>query len=36
VLLFAPLFYVQVEKIFSKRKKREAVKNADLNPSGDR
>lgn len=35
VVLFAPLFYVLIENIFGKRKKREAVKNADLNPSGD-
>lgn len=35
VVLFAPLFYVLIEKIFGKQKKREAAKNADLNPSGD-
>jgi len=35
VVLFAPLFYVLIEKLFGKRRKREAAKTEDVNPSGD-
>jgi multidrug efflux pump subunit AcrB len=36
VVVFAPLFYVLIEKLFGKRGKREAAKTEDVNPSGDR
>jgi len=36
VVVFAPLFYVLIEKLFGKRRKREAAKTEDVNPSGDR
>jgi HAE1 family hydrophobic/amphiphilic exporter-1 len=36
VILFAPLFYVLIEKLFGKQRKREATKTDDINPSGDR
>jgi multidrug efflux pump len=36
VTLFAPLFYVLVEKTFGKNKKREMPQRADIKPSGDR
>ena len=36
VTLFAPLFYVLIERLFGKRGKREAAKTNDANPSGDR
>ncbi len=36
VTLFAPLFYVVIEKLFGKRGKREASKTNDTNPSEDR
>jgi hydrophobe/amphiphile efflux-1 (HAE1) family protein len=35
VVMFSPLFYVLIEKIFGRQRKREAVKNVDLHPSGD-
>jgi len=35
VVVFAPLFYVLIEKLFGKRRKREATKTAETNPSGD-
>jgi hydrophobe/amphiphile efflux-1 (HAE1) family protein len=35
VVIFAPLFYVLIEKLFGKRRKREAAKTAETNPSGD-
>ena len=35
VVVFAPLFYVLIEKLFGKRRKREAAKTEDVNPSGD-
>ena len=35
VTLFAPLFYVLIEKLFGKRGKREASKTNNANPSGD-
>lgn len=34
VVLFAPLFYVLIEKIFGKQKKREAAKSPEQKPSG--
>ena len=34
VILFAPLFYVLIEKTFGKHRKREAAKIADINQSG--
>ncbi len=36
VVIFAPLFYVLIEKLFGKRKKFEAVKADDHNPAEDR
>jgi HAE1 family hydrophobic/amphiphilic exporter-1 len=36
VVIFAPFFYVVIEKLFGKRRKREAAKTNDANPSGDR
>ncbi|PIU84468.1 MAG: hydrophobe/amphiphile efflux-1 family RND transporter [Deltaproteobacteria bacterium CG_4_9_14_3_um_filter_44_9] len=36
VTLFAPLFYVVIEKLFGKRGKGEESKTNDANPSGDR
>ncbi len=36
VVIFAPLFYVLIEKIFGKRRQREAAKTDDVNPSKDR
>jgi len=35
VVIFAPLFYVLIEKLFRKRGKREPAKTEDVNPSGD-
>jgi len=35
VVVFAPLFYVLIEKLFGKHGKREAAKTEDVNPSGD-
>jgi hydrophobe/amphiphile efflux-1 (HAE1) family protein len=35
VTIFAPLFYVLIEKTFGKQRKREATKSAEINPSGD-
>ena len=35
VVVFAPLFYVLIEKLFGKRRKREAAKTEEVNPSGD-
>jgi len=35
VVIFAPLFYVLIEKLFGKNKKREAAETADVNPPGD-
>jgi len=34
VALFAPLFYVLIEKTFGKQKKREAAKSPEQKPSG--
>lgn len=36
VVVFAPLFYVLIEMLFGKQRKREAAKTNDANPSGDR
>ena len=36
VTLFAPLFYVLIEKLFGKQKRREAAMTDDVNPSEDR
>jgi Cu/Ag efflux pump CusA len=36
VVIFAPLFYVLIEKFFGKRRQREAAKTDDVNPSEDR
>jgi multidrug efflux pump subunit AcrB len=36
VVIFAPLFYVLIEKLFGKRRHREAAKTVDVNPSEDR
>ena len=36
VTVFAPLFYVLIEKLFGKRRKREASKTADVSPLEDR
>jgi HAE1 family hydrophobic/amphiphilic exporter-1 len=36
VVIFAPLFYVLIEKLFGKSRKREAAKTDDVNPSEDR
>jgi HAE1 family hydrophobic/amphiphilic exporter-1 len=36
VIIFAPLFYVLIEKRFGKRRKRESAKTEDVNPSEDR
>jgi hydrophobe/amphiphile efflux-1 (HAE1) family protein len=35
VVIFAPLFYVLIEKLFGKSRQREAVKSAETNPSED-
>jgi HAE1 family hydrophobic/amphiphilic exporter-1 len=35
VVIFAPFFYVLIEKLFGKQKKHEAAKSAETNPSGD-
>jgi HAE1 family hydrophobic/amphiphilic exporter-1 len=35
VVIFAPLFYVLIEKLFGKQRKREAAKTVETNPSGD-
>ena len=35
VVIFAPLFYVLIEKFFGKHGKREAAQKTDINPSGD-
>jgi HAE1 family hydrophobic/amphiphilic exporter-1 len=34
VTIFAPLFYVLIEKTFGIHRKREAAKSAETNPSG--
>jgi len=34
VVLFAPLFYVLIEKTFGKQRKREAAKSPEQKPSG--
>jgi HAE1 family hydrophobic/amphiphilic exporter-1 len=36
VVIFAPLFYVLVEKLFGKRRKIDATKTGNVNPSEDR
>ena len=36
VVVFAPLFYVLIEKLFGKRRQRDAAKTHDVNPSEDR
>jgi len=36
VLIFAPLFFVLIEKLFGRRKMREAVKPADGRPAEGR
>jgi HAE1 family hydrophobic/amphiphilic exporter-1 len=36
VVVFAPLFYVLIEKLFGKRRKGDAAKTDDVNPSEDR
>jgi len=36
VVIFAPLFYVLIEKLFGKHRQREAAKTDDVNPSEDR
>jgi HAE1 family hydrophobic/amphiphilic exporter-1 len=36
VVIFAPLFYVLIEKLFGKRRKRDAAKTDVVNPSEDR
>jgi len=36
VTIFAPLFYVFIEKLFGKQRRREAAKADDVNPSEDR
>jgi HAE1 family hydrophobic/amphiphilic exporter-1 len=36
VVVFAPLFYVLIEKRFGKRRRRESAKTEDVNPSEDR
>ncbi len=36
VLIFAPLFYVLIEKLFGKRGKDKSAEPADSQPSGDR
>jgi len=35
VVVFSPLFYVLIEKLFGKQRKREEAKIAETNPSGD-
>lgn len=35
VVLFAPLFYVLVEKTFGKRKAQAEVESAEINPIGN-
>jgi multidrug efflux pump subunit AcrB len=35
VILFAPLFYVMIEKTFGKRKSQPASESAVINPSGN-
>jgi HAE1 family hydrophobic/amphiphilic exporter-1 len=35
VTIFAPLFYVVIEKTFGKQRKPEATRSAEINPSGD-
>jgi len=35
VTIFAPLFYVMIEKTFGKQRKREASEGTEINPSGD-
>jgi multidrug efflux pump subunit AcrB len=36
VVVFAPLFYVLIEKLFGKKRKTEVAKTTNANPSGDR
>jgi hydrophobe/amphiphile efflux-1 (HAE1) family protein len=35
VIIFSPLFYVLIEKLFGKHRKREAAETAGVNPPGD-
>jgi hydrophobe/amphiphile efflux-1 (HAE1) family protein len=35
VVIFSPLFYVLIEKIFGRKEKRKAAKTAETHPSGD-
>jgi hydrophobe/amphiphile efflux-1 (HAE1) family protein len=35
VIIFSPLFYVLIEKVFGKHKKREAAETDDVKPSGE-
>jgi len=35
-VVFAPLFYVLIEKLFGKHRKRDAAKTNDANPPEDR
>jgi len=35
VVIFAPLFYVLIEKLFGKRRKRESAATEDVTPSED-
>jgi HAE1 family hydrophobic/amphiphilic exporter-1 len=35
VVVFAPLFYVIIERIFGKKGRRAGTKTAETNPSGD-
>ncbi|MDQ7786199.1 MAG: efflux RND transporter permease subunit [Thermodesulfovibrionales bacterium] len=35
VTIFAPLFYVLIEKTFGKQRKRQVTKGTEINPSGD-
>jgi hypothetical protein len=35
VTLFAPLFYVLIEKTFGKRRRNKAAKTSGVNPSGE-
>jgi HAE1 family hydrophobic/amphiphilic exporter-1 len=36
VIIFSPLFFVVIETVFGKNKKRNTAEAADLNPPGDR
>jgi len=35
VVIFSPLFYVLIEKVFGRKGKRKAAKTAETHPSGD-